>query len=109
MKETSDIIVIGGGPVGSFAALILSKLGNKVSVFEEHQEIGNPNHCAGHLSINSLRSLGLYPLPNNIVENEFSNANFYSYDGFSFSAKLSKPVTCTVNRELLDKHRAFRL
>jgi geranylgeranyl reductase family protein len=104
MKEVQDVIVIGGGPVGSFAALILSKLGKKVTVFEEHKEIGDPDHCAGHLSINSLRSLGLYPLPRNIIENEFSQANFYSFDGESFPVKLSKPVTCAVNRELFDKH-----
>ena len=104
MTEIHDAIVIGGGPVGSFAALILSKLGKKVTVFEEHHEIGIPNHCAGHLSINSLRHLGLYPLPRKIVENEFSFANFYSFDGLSFPVKLSKPVTCAVNRELFDKY-----
>lgn len=104
MKEVQDVVVIGGGPVGSFAALMLSKLGKKVTVFEEHEEIGNPDHCAGHLSINSLRTLGLYPISNQIIENEFSRANFYSYDGSSFPVKLSKPVTCVVNRELFDKH-----
>jgi geranylgeranyl reductase family protein len=104
MKDVQDIIVVGGGPVGSFAALILSKLGKKVTVFEEHPEIGSPVHCAGHLSITSLRALGLYPLPDKIIENEFSQANFYSYSGFSFPTILSKPVTCAVNRELFDKH-----
>jgi geranylgeranyl reductase family protein len=104
MKDMQDVIVIGGGPVGSFAALILSKLEKKAAVFEEHPEIGCPVHCAGHLSIKSLRTLGLYPLPNKIIENEFSQANFYSFRGFSFPVILSKPVTCTVNRGLFDKH-----
>jgi digeranylgeranylglycerophospholipid reductase len=104
MEDVQDVIVVGGGPVGSFAALILSKLGKKVTVFEEHSEIGCPVHCAGHLSITSLRNLGLYPLPDKIIENEFSQANFYSYSGFSFPVILSKPVTCAVNRELFDKY-----
>ena len=104
MTDMQDAIVIGGGPVGSFAALILSKLGKKVTVFEEHSTIGNPAHCAGHISIRSLKTLGLYPLPKKIVENEFSQANFYSHKGFSFPVNLSKPVTCAVNRELFDKH-----
>lgn len=104
MADTQDVIVVGGGPVGSFAALILSKLGKKVTVFEEHSQIGSPTHCAGHISIKSLKTLGLYPLPKNIIENEFSQANFYSYTGFSFPVVLSKPVTCAVNRELFDKH-----
>jgi len=104
MKEVQDIIIIGGGPVGSFAALMLSKLGKKVAVFEEHEEIGQPNHCAGHLSINSLKLLGLYPLPHDIIENEFSKATFYSHDGECLPIELSKPVTCVVNRKLFDKH-----
>ena len=104
MTDMQDAIIIGGGPVGSFAALILSKLGKKVTVFEDHPNIGSPAHCAGHISIRSLKTLGLYPLPKKIVENEFSQANFYSHTGFSFPVNLSKPVTCAVNRELFDKH-----
>ena len=106
MKDVSDVIVVGGGPVGSFTALKLAKLGAKVTVFEEHEAIGSPSHCAGHLSIRSLRNLGLYPLPGEIVENTFSQANFYSPSGFHFSVHLTKPVTCAVNRAAFDKYIA---
>src|SRR3972149_4553094 len=106
MKLMSDAIVVGGGPVGSFAALNLARLGAKVTVFEEHSAIGSPSHCAGHLSIRSLRNLGLYPLPGKIVENTFSKANFYSPRGFQFSVHLAQPVTCAVNREAFDKYIA---
>ncbi len=103
MKTVSETIVVGGGPVGSYAAWNLAQLGMETTVFEEHAEIGLPSHCAGHLSIRSLRNLGLYPLPNGIVENTFSAATFYSPTGTSFAVHLKKPVTCAVNRELLDK------
>jgi digeranylgeranylglycerophospholipid reductase len=106
MKDMPDAIVVGGGPTGSFAALNLAKLGAKVTVFEEHEAIGIPSHCAGHLSIRSLRNLGLYPLPGKIVENTFSQANFFSPTGFKFSVHLAKPVTCNVNRAAFDKHIA---
>jgi digeranylgeranylglycerophospholipid reductase len=106
MKDMPDAIVVGGGPTGSFAALNLAKLGAKVTVFEEHEAIGIPSHCAGHLSIRSLRNLGLYPLPGKIVENTFSQANFFSPTGFKFSVHLAKPVTCSVNRAAFDKHIA---
>jgi digeranylgeranylglycerophospholipid reductase len=99
-------IIIGAGPVGSFAALNLAKLGVKVTVFEEHQQIGLPSHCAGHLSIRSLKSIGLYPLPDGIVENTFTTANFYSPAGTKFSLHLSRPVTCTLNRARFDKYLA---
>src|SRR4030042_2093435 len=98
-----DAVVVGGGPAGSFFAFELAKRGFEVTVFEEHKEIGRPAHCAGHLSIKSLNNLGLYPLPKGIVENTFSAANFHSPNGAKFSVKLSKPVTCTVNRTLFDQ------
>jgi geranylgeranyl reductase family protein len=107
MKNYIDVAIVGAGPSGSFTALNLVKLGaRKVTVFEEHSEIGVPCHCAGHLSINGLRSLGLYPLPEKIVENVFYGANFYSPSGRSFSVRSSLPVTCVVNRVLFDRYIA---
>lgn len=106
MKDVADVIVVGGGPVGSFTALKIAKLGAEVIVFEEHTAIGVPSHCAGHLSIRSLRNLGLYPLPNRIVENTYSQANFYAPSGFKFPVTLANPVTCSVNRAAFDKYLA---
>jgi digeranylgeranylglycerophospholipid reductase len=104
----TDVAVIGGGPVGSFAAMRLAKLGVKAEVFEEHSEIGLPSHCTGHISIKSLQSMGLYPLPSGIIENIFNQANFYSPLGTKFSIKLKCPVTAVLNRELLDKFLAAK-
>ncbi len=102
-ENVQDVAVVGGGPSGSFTALNLAKAGARVTVFEEHEAIGAPSHCAGHISIQSLRNLGLYPLSKDILENTFSQANFYSPRGFKFSVRLTKPVTCAINREAFDK------
>jgi digeranylgeranylglycerophospholipid reductase len=99
-----DAIVVGGGPVGSYAALNLAKLGARTTVFEEHSTIGLPSHCAGHISLRSLRKIGLYPLPNGIVENTFCAANFYSPTGTKFSLHLSCPVTVALNRTKFDQY-----
>lgn len=106
MKGTSDVTVVGAGPSGSFTALKLVEHGVDVTVYEEHGETGVPSHCAGHLSIRGLRSLGMYPLPSEIVENTFRGATFYSPCGSRFSVRLASPVTCVVNRVLFDKHLA---
>ncbi len=103
---SSDVVIIGGGPVGSYAALNLAKAGVKATIFEDHPEIGYPSHCAGHLSIRSLKSMGLYPLPEGIVENTFRTANFYSPKGTKFSIHLTQPVTCALNRARFDQYLA---
>jgi digeranylgeranylglycerophospholipid reductase len=106
MKTSSEMIVVGGGPCGSFTALNLARRGVDVSVFEEHRQIGVPSHCAGHLSINGLKCLGLYPLPNGIVENSFRGVVFHSPVGKEFSIRFPSSVTCVLNRTLFDKHIA---
>lgn len=106
MKSDPDVIVVGGGPCGTLAALSLAKHGHNVTVFEEHSEIGFPCHCPGHLSINGLKNLGLYPLPAEVVQNSFRGAGFTSPSGRRFEVSFTSPVTCTVNRGSFDKYIA---
>jgi geranylgeranyl reductase family protein len=101
----TDIAVVGAGPCGSLAALTAAKKGVKVAVFEEHSKVGVPNHCAGHMSLNGLKRLGL-TLPSSTVENIFKSAVFVSPSGKQFSVNFPSPVTCVVNRELFDQHLA---
>lgn len=108
MREKVDVIVVGGGPCGSFTALNLGKLGAKVKVFEEHSKIGVPCHCAGHFSIKGLKRLGLYPLPKEIVENTFKGAVFHSPKGKKLAVEFASPVTCAVNRALFDKYLSHK-
>jgi geranylgeranyl reductase family protein len=106
MKASAEVIIIGGGPCGSFAALNLAKRGINVKVFEEHSEIGFPTHCPGHLSLKGLKDLGLLPLPTKVVENTFYGARFYSPRGVEFTVRFPNPLTCIVNRALFDRHVA---
>jgi flavin-dependent dehydrogenase len=101
-----DAVIVGAGPVGSYTALRLAKLGVKAHVYEEHATVGLPSHCAGHISIRSLKALGYYPLPNGIVENTFNAANFYSPSGTKFALKLKVPVTLALNRAKFDQYIA---
>jgi digeranylgeranylglycerophospholipid reductase len=106
IAKNPEVIVVGGGPVGSYTALNLAKKGVKVTVFEEHPQIGVPSHCAGHISIRSLKKMGLYPIPEGIFENKFCTANFYSPYGTKFSLHLSCPVTVALNRVRFDQYLA---
>lgn len=44
-----DVVVIGGGPAGCYAALTAAAKGCRVVIFEEHGEIGRPRHDPGWL------------------------------------------------------------
>lgn len=103
MNKEADIVVVGGGPCGSFSALAAAKLGAEVLVCEEHREIGVPTHCSGHVSLRGLERLELR-LPQEIIENEIQGAFFYSPAGEEFGVRCSSPVSLVVNREALDKH-----
>jgi digeranylgeranylglycerophospholipid reductase len=105
VKTYADIVVVGGGPCGSYAAYTAAKLGAKVVVCEEHKEVGTPNHCAGHLNISSLRELGIH-LPQDAIENQIKGALFISPSGKRFVLRCRNPVTYVVDRELFDKHLA---
>ena len=103
--EKPDIVVVGGGPCGSYTAYTAAKLGAKVVVCEDHKEIGTPDHCAGHLNISSLKQLGI-SVPKAALENEIKGANIYSPSSKKFVLRCQSPVTYVVNRELFDKHLA---
>lgn len=106
MEKTLEAIIVGGGPCGSYTALKLAEKNINVAVFEEHGKIGFPMHCAGHLSINGLKNLGLYPMPEQVLENIFYGAKFHSPSGMEFLVKFNEPVTCVVNREKFDEYIA---
>ena len=103
MKTKPDIVVVGGGPCGSYAAYTAAKLGAEVVVCEDHEEVGEPNHCAGHLNISSLNRLGMQ-VPQDAIENEIKGAIFVSPSGKQFRLRCRNPVTYVVDRTLFDKH-----
>jgi len=101
----ADVVVVGAGPAGSFAALTAAKMGANVVIYEEHKEVGLPSHCPGHISIKGLDKLGLH-IPERIIENRIAGVNFYSPSGNTLRLRLPSPVTCSINRRLFDKHLA---
>ena len=66
-----DISIIGGGPIGCYAAYLLANSGHKVNVYEEHPEIGSPVQCTGLLS-SDFDKLSL-PKHGNFIINKFEN------------------------------------
>lgn len=56
-----DVIVVGGGPVGSTAARYAAQEGAKVLLIEEHAFVGSPVGCTGLLSTRAVKECDVEP------------------------------------------------
>lgn len=102
-----DIAIIGGGPAGLLSAISAAKKGVDVVLFESKDEIGKHEHCAGLLSIEGLRKLGLSELPESVIQNrKIRGAFIYSPSGEKL--KVEKPSThaVVVDRAEFNRHLA---
>ena len=69
------IAIIGAGPVGCYAGYLLAKAGHKVSIYENHAQIGLPIQCTGLLT----SDFDQFNLPmDSFLVNTFSTAEIYS-------------------------------
>ena len=103
--EETDILVIGAGPAGLIAAREAATRRADVVVLEEHEEIGNPCHCAGLLSLKGLERLGA-PADGAYVQNKVRGARFFSPSGLTFTIEKNEPVACVIDRSIFDRFLA---
>ncbi len=98
LKE-HEIVVVGGGPAGLLSAKAAAELDNDVLLLESKDKIGQYEHCAGLLSIEGLRKLGLVNLPKDIVQNnDIIGAKLYSPSGKEINVSKNSTTACVVDR-----------
>jgi digeranylgeranylglycerophospholipid reductase len=102
-----DAIVVGAGPAGLLAAGVIGRNGHDVTVLEEHKNVGEPDHCAGLLSLSGLRSLGLQP-PEDVIQNTVHAARIYSPSGNSLLIERGQREAVVVDRRRFDSWLADR-
>lgn len=73
-----DIIVVGGGPAGSSAALRAVQAGARVLLLER-RAMPRPKLCGGWISLHALSLLG-FALPEAVVETPFARAQLHFHD-----------------------------
>ena len=77
--EQYDIIIAGGGPIGSAVGRWCAKAGRTVAIIEEHETVGSPLHCAG--LVTEPRVLHPGPPQDDLVLNTITGAEIHSPAG----------------------------
>lgn len=98
-----DVVIVGGGPAGLYAADCIARQGWSVAIFEEHQEIGQPVHCTGILAKEAFRR---FALPQTPVFAEHSAARFHSPSGNGLSYQTDSPEAVLIDRRRFDSSLA---
>lgn len=95
-----DVLVVGGGSAGLYAADCLARAGRSVALFEEHSEIGLPVHCTGLLA---TEAFARFSLPQAAILGKHKATRFHSSSGYELSYSVSSPETVVVDRHQFDQ------
>jgi digeranylgeranylglycerophospholipid reductase len=98
-----DVVVVGGGPVGMYAAGRLASRGRDVLILEEDPAPGDPVHCTGVLAREAFDE---FNLSRDIILNELTTARFVSPGGCELLHRTRTVEAVVIDRRGLDAYLA---
>src|ERR1700687_2105693 len=87
MNEIFDVLIVGAGPAGSFAAEPLARGGARVALFDGRPE-GEPKACGGGVTAKALKA---WPHLLKAVGRTVNELEMYSPSGKRLHMKLDEP------------------
>jgi geranylgeranyl reductase family protein len=98
-----DVVIIGGGPIGSAVAKNLGENGVSVAVLERKEDIGLPSHCSGLVS---MAFAELVNMPENLILNRIKGGAIFSFKDNLFKFKRLNEYAIVIDRAGFDKYIA---
>lgn len=98
-----DILVVGGGPVGSRVAARLAVAGHQIAVLEKNPSVGNPVCCTGIVSQECLKR---FVIPSNLVLKELNSASIFSASGSLLKLERSEKQAAVIDRGAYNAYMA---
>jgi len=95
-----DVIVIGGGLIGSYVAYKLAGMGYGVVVLEQHKQLGEQVCCAGIVSQECVRSFGV---DKSVVLRQVNSARLFSPSGKLLRLWREEAQASIVDRPAFDR------
>jgi len=100
MKNYYDVVVIGGGPIGSYTAQKLAQKGFNVCILEQKKVIGSGVVCTG---IISKESFECYGLPDESIQTRINSFLFISPKNQELKYIHPDTFAYVVDREIFDR------
>ena len=98
-----DVVVIGGGLVGSYMAYRLAGMGYGVAVLEQHKQLREQVCCTGIVSQECIKT---FAIDNSLVLRQLNSARLFAPSGKLIRLWREEPQACVIDRAAFDRAMA---